>query len=122
MNVAAIALRLALASQQRWTTLRTVVLDDPILEMDHLTQSAMIDGFEAILASADAPWCDLQFVVTTWSEDFAVMAAHKLAHLNGTNDSGGAEQFIIHRLSSDLDGATTSQRHVPRWKRSAAAA
>ena len=39
LNVAGIALRIALASQQSWTTLRTVVLDDPILELDSLTQS-----------------------------------------------------------------------------------
>lgn len=125
VNVAAIALRLALASQQRWTRLRSVVLDDPILEMDHLTQSALIDGFEAILASTAAPWRDLQFVLTTWSEDFAVMAAHKLAHLNHAGESGAestVDQFIIHRLSSDLDGTTVSQRHVPRWRRAAAAA
>jgi AAA domain len=118
VNVAAIALRLALASQQRWTRLRTVVLDDPILEMDHLTQSALIDGLEAVLASSFAPWHDLQFVLTTWSEDFAVMAAHKLAHLNHES----VDDFVIHRLSSDLDGTIVSQRHVPRWRKEANAA
>jgi exonuclease SbcC len=129
VNVAAIALRLALASQQRWTRLRTVVLDDPILEMDHLTQSALIDGLEAVLTSAFAPWQDLQFVLTTWSEDFAVMAAHKLAHLNrnSSNEATGdgaalLEDFVIHRLSCDLDGTIVSQRHVPRWRREAHAA
>lgn len=128
VNVAAIALRLALASQQRWTRLRTVVLDDPILEMDNLTQSALIDGLEAVLSSTVAPWQDLQFVLTTWSEDFAVMAAHKLAHLNHSNGQHAAttgvmvEDFVIHRLSSDLDGTIVSQRHVPRWKHIATAA
>jgi DNA repair exonuclease SbcCD ATPase subunit len=123
VNVAAIALRLALASQQRWTRLRAIVLDDPILEMDHLTQSALIDGLEAILTSPSAPWQDLQFVVTTWSEDFAVMAAHKLAHLNEAQQGadGVSEQFVIHRLSSDPEGRTASQRHVPRWRKTAAA-
>jgi hypothetical protein len=126
VNVAAIALRLALASQQQWTRLRTVVLDDPILEMDHLTQSALIDGLEAVLASSFSPWSDLQLVLTTWSEDCAVMAAHKLAHLNrrggGTksisNDST-PDDFVIYRLSSELDGHIVSQRHVPRWRTSA---
>jgi len=128
INVAAIALRLALASQQRWTRLRTIVLDDPILEMDHLTQSALIDGLEAVLSSAFAPWEDLQFVLTTWSEDFAVMAAHKLAHLNHSNGQQAnsraavVDEFIIHRLSSDLDGTIVSQRHVPRWRIEASAA
>jgi len=129
VNVAAIALRLALASQQRWTRLRTVVLDDPILEMDHLTQSALIDGLEAVLSSAFAPWQDLQFVLTTWSEDFAVMAAHKLAHLNHSNGqhaplTTGAvvDDFVIHRLSSDLDGTIVSERHVPRWRSATRAA
>jgi exonuclease SbcC len=121
VNVAAIALRLALASQQRWTRLRTVVLDDPILEMDHLTQSALIDGLEAILSSPFSPWENLQFVLTTWSEDFAVMAAHKLAHLNHSNGnealmSESTENFIIHRLHSDIDGSIASQRHIPRWQ------
>jgi hypothetical protein len=129
VNVAAIALRLALASQQRWTRLRTIVLDDPILEMDHLTQSALIDGLEAVLSSAFAPWEDLQFVLTTWSEDFAVMAAHKLAHLNNSNGQQAAptigavvDDFVIHRLNSDQDGTIVSQRHVPRWRREARAA
>jgi len=126
VNVAAVALRLALASQQQWTRLRTVVLDDPILEMDHLTQSALIDGLEAILSSAFQPWQDLQFVLTTWSEDFAVMAAHKLAHLNHNEsediDDSEQETFVVHRLISDLEGHITSQRHVPRWRREASAA
>jgi DNA repair protein SbcC/Rad50 len=127
VNVAAIALRLALASQQQWTRLRTVVLDDPILEMDHLTQSALIDGLEAILSSAFQPWQDLQFVLTTWSEDFAVMAAHKLAHLNHNeweqiNDDSEQETFVIHRLFSDVEGHIVSERHVPRWRREANAA
>jgi DNA repair exonuclease SbcCD ATPase subunit len=129
VNVAAIALRLALASQQRWTRLRTVVLDDPILEMDHLTQSALIDGLEAILSSTFSPWQDLQFVLTTWSEDFAVMAAHKLAHLNHDEGKSGDtrigsidDDFIIHRLSSDSDGTIVSQRHVPRWQAEASVA
>jgi hypothetical protein len=128
VNVAAIALRLALASQQRWTRLRTVVLDDPILEMDNLTQSALIDGLEAVLASSFAPWEDLQFVLTTWSEDFAVMAAHKLAHLNDNdrqeataNTGTFVDDFVIHRLSLDLDGTIVSQRHVPRWREANAA-
>ena len=127
VNVAAIALRLALASQQRWTRLRTVVLDDPILEMDPLTQSALIDGLEALLSSAFSPWQDLQFVLTTWSEDFAVMAAHKLAHLNiapSPEVAGGSleDAFVIHRLNSDPDGTIVSQRHVPRWRGQATAA
>jgi hypothetical protein len=129
VNVAAIALRLALASQQRWTRLRTVVLDDPILEMDNLTQSALIDGLEAVLASSFAPWEDLQFVLTTWSEDFAVMAAHKLAHLNNGNGQqvtprpgAFADDFVIHRLSLDLDGTIVSHRYVPRWRKEASAA
>lgn len=129
VNVAAIALRLSLASQQRWTRLRTVVLDDPILEMDHLTQSALIDGLEAVLTSAFQPWKDLQFVLTTWSEDFAVMAAHKLAHLNDINDQDDPvmrvalpENFVIHRLSSELDGTIASERHIPRWRSTTIAA
>jgi hypothetical protein len=129
VNVAAIALRLALASQQKWTRLRTVILDDPILEMDLLTQSALIDGLEAVLVSHFAPWGDLQFVLTTWSEDFAVMAAHKLAHLN--HDDGeratlrGApieDEFVIHQLSLQPDGAIAAQRHVPRWQAETSAA
>jgi hypothetical protein len=128
VNVAAIALRLALASQQRWTRLRTVILDDPILEMDLLTQSALIDGLEAVLVSNFTPWSDLQFVLTTWSEDFAVMAAHKLAHLN-LNDGEHTtvhgtpiDEFVIHQLSLQPDGAIAAQRHVPRWQAEESAA
>ena len=123
LNVAAIALRIALAGQQRWTSLKTVVLDDPILEMDHLTQSALIDGLEALLLSTEAPWKDLQFVLTTWSEDFAVMAAHKLAHLNGSPSTSGdqgpvssRDNFVIHRLGRDPHGTIGAVVHVPRWR------
>lgn len=105
------------------------MLDDPILEMDHLTQSALIDGLEAVLFSTFAPWEDLQFVLTTWSEDFAIMAAHKLAHLNDraavqtTQSSNQMEEnFIIYRLSVELDGTINSKRHVPRWKAESSAA
>jgi DNA repair exonuclease SbcCD ATPase subunit len=129
INVAAIALRLALASQQRWTRLRTVILDDPILEMDLLTQSALIDGLEAVLVSNFAPWSDLQFVLTTWSEDFAVMAAHKLAHLNHGDGEHTTvrgtpidDEFVIHQLSLQPDGAIAARRHVPRWEAEASAA
>ena len=127
VNVAAIALRLALASQQQWTRLRTIVLDDPILEMDPLTQSALIDGLEAILSSTFQPWQGLQFVLTTWSEDFAVMAAHKLAHLNDheweqINHDSEQEAFVIHRLISDQGGHIVSQKHIPKWRRETAAA
>jgi len=114
LNIAAVALRVALASQQNWTPLRTVVLDDPILEMDSLTQSALIDGIEAILTSPHSPWNSLQLVITTWSEDFAVLAAHKLAHMNVDSPSN-TDQFVIHRLGADHDGSATSERHVPRW-------
>jgi hypothetical protein len=33
-----------------------------------------------------------------------------------------ADDFVIHRLSSDLDGTIISQRHVPRWRAEATAA
>jgi DNA repair protein SbcC/Rad50 len=121
LNVSAVALRVALASQQNWTELRTIVLDDPILEMDSLTQSALIDGLEAILASKYAPWQNLQLVLTTWSEDFAVLAAHKLAHINTASDLGG-EEFLIYRLSSRPDGTVVPERHAPRWRPQVSAA
>ena len=121
LNISAIALRIALASQQNWTTLRTIVLDDPILEMDLLTQSALIDGLEAILDSRFSPWRNLQLVITTWSEDFAVLAAHKLAHLNAVSNAGG-EDFLIYRLTSLPDGTIVPERHAPRWKKQATAA
>jgi exonuclease SbcC len=121
LNISAIALRIALASQQNWTSLRTVVLDDPILEMDSLTQSALIDGLEAILVSPHSPWRNLQFIITTWSEDFAVLAAHKLAHLNA-GLSQDAEDFVIYGLGSQPDGTVVPERHIPRWKAQASAA
>jgi hypothetical protein len=121
LNVSAIALRIALASQQNWTALRTVVLDDPILEMDSLTQSALIDGLEAILASRYSPWSNLQLVITTWSEDFAVLAAHKLAHMNA-DGAPNHDQFVIYRLGAQADGRVVPDRHAPRWKTQASAA
>jgi hypothetical protein len=121
LNVSAIALRIALASQQNWTSLRTIVLDDPILEMDALTQSALIDGLEAILLSRQSPWRDLQLVINTWSEDFAVLAAHKLAHMNSIDDLAD-NQFAIYRLGSVPSGSIVAERHTPRWKARANAA
>jgi hypothetical protein len=121
VNVAAIALRVALASQQNWTSLRTIVLDDPILEMDSLTQVGLIDGIEAILASPLSPWADMQIILTTWSEDFAVLAAHKMAHLN-VGASIGQDNFVIYRLTSDRDGGIKPVRHAPRWKTKSRAA
>lgn len=120
LNVSAIALRVALASQQNWTSLRTVVLDDPILEMDSLTQSALLDGLEAVLTSPDPPWNNLQFIVTTWSEDFAVLAAHKLAHMN--RDGSNSDGFVVYHLRSQPDGTVSPERHAPRWRDQATAA
>lgn len=121
LNISAIALRIALASQQNWTALRTVVLDDPILEMDSLTQSALIDGLEAILDSPHSPWTNLQVVITTWSEDFAVLAAHKLAHMNAVA-TADRDEFLIYRLGSLPGGTVVPERHAPRWNRQATAA
>ena len=121
LNISAIALRIALASQQNQDRPRTVVLDDPILEMDSLTQSALIDGLEAILDSPHSPWANLQLVITTWSEDFAVLAAHKLAHMNAVA-TADREEFLIYRLGSLPGGAVVPERHAPRWNRQATAA
>ncbi|MEO8313354.1 MAG: hypothetical protein ABI645_01035, partial [Pseudomonadota bacterium] len=120
-NVAAVALRIALAGQQSWSNLRTVVLDDPILEMDLLTQSSLLDGLDAVLSAGVSPWEGLQLVITTWSEDFAVLAAHKLAHLNRP-DATVPDDFYIYRLSTSPSGEPKAERHTPRWDKAVSAA
>ena len=118
LNVAAVALRLALAAQQRWCRLRTAILDDPILELDPLTQAGFLDGLESLLTSRTEPWSDMQFVVTSWNEDLATLAAHRLAHLNPV----GRDDFVIYRLGTNQGGDVTAERFVPRWREKSAAA
>jgi DNA repair protein SbcC/Rad50 len=117
-NVAAVALRLALAAHQTWSQLRAVVFDDPILEMDNLTQAALIDGLESVLTSVEEPWSSLQLVITTWSDEFALMAAHKLAHLNEQSP----DNFVVYQLESDPSGSPTASRFTPYWEKRSSAA
>lgn len=117
-NVAAVALRLALGAHQTWSHLRTAIFDDPILEMDNLTQAALIDGLESVLTSADSRWASLQLVITTWSDEFALMASHKLAHLN----DDGIDNFVVYQLESDPSGTPGAARFTPHWTRKTSAA
>lgn len=112
-NVAAVALRLSLAAHQTWSHLRTAVLDDPILEMDNLTQASLIDGLESILGAQTGPWRDLQLVLTTWSDEFALMASHKLAHLNEAEP----ETFVVYQLEQSPGGSPSASRFAPHWSK-----
>ena len=114
LNVAALSLRLALAARQTWCRLRTVVLDDPILEMDSLTQAGVLDGLESLLVTEQEGWRDLQIIMTTWSEEFAVLAAHRLAHLNSETDTN-APSFRMYKVGLASDGAPELTRFEPRW-------
>jgi hypothetical protein len=114
LNVAALSLRLALSARQTWCRLRTAILDDPILEMDSLTQAGFLDGLESLFGSREEGWRDLQIIMTTWSEEFAYLAAHRLAHLNGPEEADWPA-FTVYRVSLRTDGTPQLTRFEPRW-------
>ena len=64
---------------QTWSSLGTILLDDPVAHFDDLNAYAFLDLILGLLASAEMPGA--QFIISTCDERFYRLAQHKLRHL-----------------------------------------
>jgi hypothetical protein len=88
MNVLAITIFLAGALRQRWSGLRTIVIDDPVQQMDEMNVCAFLDLIRGLGAHH-------QFVILTCSQDFYLLAIDKLSCTNKIRPGS----FLAYRMS-----------------------
>jgi energy-coupling factor transporter ATP-binding protein EcfA2 len=97
LNVLAISMFLAGGLRQRWSRLQTLIIDDPIQQLDEMNVCAFLDLIRGLAE-------DRQFIVFTCSRDFYLLALDKLSCLN--SDKPG--RFQAYRL----EGITPSNLDV----------
>ena len=87
LNVLAITVFLAGALRQRWSGFDTVVIDDPIQQMDEMNVCAFLDLIRGLSSLR-------QFIIFTCSRDFYRLALEKLRCLNESKP----RTFLAYRL------------------------
>lgn len=87
MNSLAITVFLAGALRQRWSGFNTILIDDPIQQMDELNVCAFLD----LIRGLSTQW---QFIIFTCSRDFYLLALEKLDCLNKSRRG----TFMAYRL------------------------
>jgi DNA repair protein SbcC/Rad50 len=88
LNSLALTVFLGGALRQRWSNFGTVVIDDPIQQMDELNVYSFIDLLRGL------SFCR-QFIILTCNQDFYLLAMEKLECLNKERPGS----FLAHRLS-----------------------
>jgi chromosome segregation ATPase len=87
MNSLAITVFLAGALQQTWSRFNTILIDDPIQQMDEMNVHAFLDLIRGLSGQR-------QFIIFTCSRDFYLLALDKLVCLNKSKP----ESFLAYRL------------------------
>jgi DNA repair protein SbcC/Rad50 len=87
MNTLAISVFLAGALRQRWSGLSTILIDDPIQQMDEMNVNAFLDLIRGLSGHR-------QFIIFTCSRDFYLLALDKLDCLNKSKQGS----FSAYRL------------------------
>lgn len=87
MNALAITVFLAGALRQRWSAFNTVLIDDPVQQMDEMNVCAFLDLIRGLSTQR-------QFIVFTCSRDFYLLALDKLICLNESKRGS----FLAYRL------------------------
>jgi energy-coupling factor transporter ATP-binding protein EcfA2 len=87
MNSLAITVFLAGALRQRWSRFKTILIDDPVQQMDEMNVSAFLDLIRGLSGQR-------QFIIFTCSRDFYLLALEKLECLNKTKQG----TFLGYRL------------------------
>jgi DNA repair exonuclease SbcCD ATPase subunit len=87
MNMLAITIFLGGALSQRWSGLDTIVIDDPIQQMDEMNVYAFLDLIRGLS-------CKKQFIIMTCSRDFYLLAMEKLDCLN-KNKPGAFSAYTL---------------------------
>lgn len=93
MNVLAITVFLAGALRQRWSGLSTILLDDPIQQMDEMNVYAFLDLIRGLAS-------ERQFIIFTCSQDFYLLALDRLVCLNESKPGS----FLAYRLDGMAPG------------------
>ena len=75
MNSLAITVFLAGALRQRWSGFNTILIDDPVQQMDEMNVYAFLDLIRGLSG-------ERQFIIFTCSRDFYLLALDKLVCLN----------------------------------------
>jgi len=75
MNSLAITVFLAGALRQRWSGFKTILIDDPVQQMDEMNVYAFIDLIRGLSGQH-------QFIIFTCSREFYLLALDKLVCLN----------------------------------------
>lgn len=97
MNGLAITVFLAGALRQRWSYFDTILIDDPVQQMDDMNVSAFLDLLRGL-----SDW--RQFIIFTCSRDFYLLALEKLESMNKCKKGS----FVGYRL----EGIAPSQLRV----------
>lgn len=87
MNTLAISVFLAGALRQRWSGFNTILIDDPIQQMDEMNVNAFLDLVRGLAGQR-------QFIIFTCSRDFYLLALDKLDCLNKSKKG----TFLAYRL------------------------
>ena len=87
MNSLAITVFLAGALRQRWSGFNTILIDDPVQQMDEMNVCAFLDLIRGLSSRR-------QFIIFTCSRDFYLLAIDKLVCLNKSKRGG----FLGYRL------------------------
>ncbi len=87
MNSLAISVFLAGALRQRWSQFNTILIDDPVQQMDEMNVCSFLDLIRGLSTQR-------QFIVFTCSRDFYLLALDKLTCLNKLNPGS----FLAYRL------------------------
>lgn len=87
MNLLAITVFLGGALQQTWSNFGTIVIDDPIQQMDEMNVYSFIDLIRGLGR-------ERQFIIFTCSKDFYQLSRERLRCLN----RGGSKGFCAYRL------------------------
>jgi len=99
MNSLAITVFLAGTLRQRWSGFNTILIDDPVQQMDEMNVCGFLDLIRGLSGQR-------QFIIFTSSRDFYLLALDKLVCLNESKP----ESFLAYRL----EGIAPSQLKVHR--------
>ena len=87
MNTLAITVFLAGAMRQRWSGFDTILIDDPVQQMDEMNVYAFIDLIRGLSG-------ERQFIIFTCNRDFYLLALERLSCLNDAQQ----KRFLAYRL------------------------
>jgi DNA repair exonuclease SbcCD ATPase subunit len=102
MNSLAITVFLAGTLRQRWSGFNTILIDDPIQQMDEMNVCAFLDLIRGLSRQR-------QFIIFTCSRDFYLLALDKLVCLNKSKP----QSFLAYRLEGIAPAELKVYRDAP---------